>query len=132
MKTLEELGLWYDEDTQCIIDTSSVATSSDVRITARTYRQNEDGIWLLYVAFNIPDSGRKEDLALINYLEDTPPPTKLGEVWEIVLEDGEKTRAFAYPMSDGSVEFFTVKGIFFSENTPNRRLLITAEGEYVG
>ena len=94
MTTLEELGLWYDEDTRCIIDTSSVSISSD--ISARVYQQNEDGVWMLYVGYALQDSKRTEDNALSNYLEDVLPPAEPGEVWELVLGDGEKLRAVSY------------------------------------
>ena len=130
MKTLEELGLWYDEDTRCIIDTSSVSISSD--ISARVYQQNEDGVWMLYVGYALQDSKRTEDIALSNYLEATLPQTQPGEVWEIVLESGEKLQAVTYESFDGSLPFFTSKGVFRPESSRFRRLLITAEGEYVG
>ena len=130
MKTLEELGLWYDEDTRCIIDTSSVSISSDIR--ARVYQQNEDGVWMLYVGYAIQDSARTEDIALSNYLEATLPQTQPGEVWEIVLEDGEKLRAVTYESFDGSIQYSSTKGVFLPEYIRFRRLLITAEGEYVG
>ena len=90
MKTLEELGLWYDEDTRCIIDTPSVSFSSD--ISARVYQQNEDGVWMLYVGYALRDSKRTEDNALSNYLEyvSTGSPRAVdGEVWEI---DTRRTR----------------------------------------
>ena len=131
MTTLEELGLWYDEDTRCIIDTSSVSTSSDV--SARVYQQNEDGVWMLYIGYAIQDSKRTEDNALSNYLEDVLPPAEPGEVWEIVLESGEKFRAVPYESCDGSIQFSSSKGVFLPEDIRfHRRLLITTEGEYVG
>lgn len=130
MTTLEELGLWYDEDTRCIIDTSSIAT--DPNVSARMYQQNEDGVWMLYIGYAIQDSKRTEDIALSNYLEATLPQTQPGEVWEIVIEDGEKLRAVTYESFDGSHQFSTSKGVFLPESSLFRRLLITAEGEYVG
>ena len=123
MKTLEELGLWYDEDTRCIIDTSSVSISSD--ISARVYQQNEGGVWMLYVGYALRDSKRTEDNALSNYLEDVLPPAEPGEVWEIVLESGEKLRAVAYETRDGSTKFSSSKGVFLTEDIRFRRLLIT-------
>ena len=131
MKTLEELGLWYDEDTRCIIDTSSVSISSD--ISARVYQQNEDGVWMLYVGYALRDSKRTEDNALSNYLEDVLPPAEPGEVWEIVPESGEKLRAVPYESCDGSIQFYSSRGVFLTEDIRFlRRLLITTEGEYVG
>lgn len=130
MKTLEELGLWYDPETKCIIDTSSIATAPNV--SARMYQQNEDGVWMLYIGYAIQDSERTEDIALSNYLEATLPQTQPGEVWEIVLEDGEKLLAVTYESFDGSLPFFTSKGVYRPESSRFRRLLITAEGEYVG
>ena len=134
MKTLEELGLWYDEDTRCIIDTSSVSISSD--ISARVYQQNEDGVWMLYVGYALQDSKRTEDNALSNYLEDVLPPAEPGEVWEITTTDGITSRAVVERVYYGGGEyvsqFIGIYGRYTQSDVTSKRLLITAEGEYVG
>ena len=130
MTTLEELGLWYDEDTRCLVDTSSVSISSD--ISARVYQQNDSGVWMRYTGYALQHSKRTEDITLDNYLRTCTPKPQPGEVWELTLPEGDKIRAVPYPPNDGSVEFFTARGIFLLEDRILRRLLITAEGEYVG
>lgn len=125
-------GMWEDTLSESFVDIG-------------TKHVNEDG----YTAYNVlhfsgyrweisegiaglerPDN---VDEVVDRYVESIIPTAQPGEVWEATVGDGEKVRVMPYVSYDGkAVEFFSPEVIYLQSDIPIRRLIITAEGEYVG
>ena len=91
MTTLEELGMWYDPGTKCIVTTNTrreLATG----VAYDVLYQDEDGFWLFDVGLTNQDSTAEVDVAAERYesLQHSPIP---GEIWEVTHTNGTTERA---------------------------------------
>lgn len=74
------------------------------------------------------------DEAVDRYLATLTPPQpepQMGEVWEVTLDDGSKARALAESRGEVGIRCASTWA-WFPDELPDRRLLITADGEWVG
>ena len=131
MTTLEEVGLWLDEKTGCLVDIRSrvdygIGVSYNVLFRGgRGYLGSGAG----WVGANDPD---ERDAAATRYATSIITTAKPGEVWEVTLEDGRKVRVMPHVSYGERVEFFGPEATYLLEDILDRRLIITADGEYVG
>ena len=130
---LDSLGLWLDEETGCLVDTASrrVRGSS----TAFKVLQREAEGWTDDEGWTDRTNRDERDQAVDRYVATLAPPQpepQPGEVWEVTLDDGSKARALAESRGDGKVGIRWFTWAWFPDEFPDRRLLITADGEWVG
>ena len=124
---LESIGLWRDEETGYFVTRHR---DLDGDFLVLKFKDSPEINW----RSTVEDQEDSQQEALNRYIATQPSEFKPGEVWEIVLESGEKLRAVPYESCDGSIQFSSSKGVFLTEDIRflRRRLLITTEGEYVG
>ena len=78
------------------------------------------------------DDHDAEVAAATRYATSIITTAKPGEVWEVTLEDGRKVRVMPHVSYGERVEFFGPEATYLLEDILDRRLIITADGEYVG
>ena len=130
---LAELGLWLDKETGYLVFTTPQGKAYWVlsRGDARPV------VWTCHAGESTPDAPQA---ALDRYVATLTPPQpepQPGEVWEVTLDDGSKARALAESRHDGKVGIRCASRCastwaWFPDKFPDRRLLITADGEWVG
>ena len=129
---LEEIGLWRDPETGYYIDVNS-RDWNEFNICYNVLYTDLDGRWVL-------TDGRvggwaQVDFAVSNYAKHLHGP-EAGEVWEITTTDGITSRAVVERVYYGGGEyvsqFIGIYGRYTQSDVTSKRLLITAEGEYVG
>ena len=116
--TLEGLGLWYDEETKYLVDTSPG--------NFETLSRDGNG-WVVRTGLPNQKHPDDADTAVDNYLKCIEPRPLPGEVWEIIPLGGTPERAVV-THSFPNVRFRGRSEFYRPEDTT----LITAEGEYVG
>lgn len=122
---LEGIGLWYDEETKYLVDTSPG--------NFETLSRDGNG-WVVRTGLPNQKHPDDADTAVDNYLKCIEPRPLPGEVWEITTKDGITSRAVVERVYYGGGEYVSqFLGIYGRyTHVTSKRLLITAEGEYVG
>ena len=73
MTTLEEPGLWYDEETQCIVDVSNITHLFEEIRRTRVYKKDVTGEWCSDIGYSNMMDPADVGTALDNYFEGHHP-----------------------------------------------------------
>ena len=122
---LDSLGLWLDEETGCLVDTASRSVHGSS--TAFKVLQREAEGWTDDEGWTDRTNRDERDQAVDRYVATLTPPQpepQPGEVWEVIVSASGTHFLVGEAMHDTC----HVGNIAPSE----RRLLITADGEWVG
>ena len=121
---LDSLGLWLDEPTGCLVDTASRSVRGSS--TAFKVLQREAEGWTDDEGWTDRTNRDERDQAVDRYVATLAPPQpepQPGEVWEVVSASGTH-----FLVREAMHDTCHVGNIAPS----GRRLLITADGEWVG